>query len=60
LLLTNLSTDELPEKIFEIVDHLNLAWELITDESQLVELARLNFEAGKRAKASTAYAAALA
>ncbi|MEG4533887.1 AAA family ATPase [Microcoleus sp. D2_18a_D3] len=59
LLLTNVSTDELPEKIFEIVDHLNLAWELITDESQLVELARLNLEAGRRAKASTAYAAAL-
>lgn len=60
LLLTNVSTEELPEKIFEIVDHLNLAWELITDESQLVELARLNLEAGRRAKASTAYAAALA
>ena len=59
LLLTNVSTDELPEKLFEIVDHLNLAWELITDESQLVELARLNLEAGRRAKASTAYAAAL-
>ncbi|MEG4227300.1 AAA family ATPase [Microcoleus sp. N9_B2] len=60
LLLRNVSTDELAEKIFEIVDHLNLAWELITDESQLVELARLNLEAGRRAKASTAYAAALA
>ncbi|MEP6520097.1 AAA family ATPase [Microcoleus vaginatus] len=59
LLLTNVSNDEQPEKIFEIVDHLNLAWELITDESQLVELARLNLEAGRRAKASTAYAAAL-
>ncbi|MEG4235167.1 AAA family ATPase [Microcoleus sp. Pol11C3] len=59
LLLANVSAEELPEKIFEIVDHLNLAWELITDESERVELARLNLEAGKKAKASTAYAAAL-
>ncbi|MBD1828398.1 AAA family ATPase [Microcoleus sp. FACHB-61] len=60
LLLRNVSSQELPEKIFEIVDHLNVGRELITDEYQLVELARLNLEAGRRAKASTAYAAALA
>jgi predicted ATPase len=59
LLLANVSAEQLPEKIFEIVDHLNLAWELITDESERVELARLNLEAGRKAKASTAYAAAL-
>ncbi|MEG4321298.1 MULTISPECIES: AAA family ATPase [unclassified Microcoleus] len=59
LLLANVSAEELPEKIFEIVDHLNLAWELIVDESERVELAKLNLEAGKKAKASTAYAAAL-
>lgn len=59
LLLANVSAEELPEKIFEIADHLNLARELITDESEGVELARLNLEAGKKAKASTAYAAAL-
>jgi predicted ATPase/serine phosphatase RsbU (regulator of sigma subunit)/tRNA A-37 threonylcarbamoyl transferase component Bud32 len=59
LLLANVSAEQLPEKIFEIVDHLNLAWELITDESERVELARLNLEAGRKAKASTAYVAAL-
>jgi len=59
LLLASVSADELPEKIFEIVDHLNLAWELITEQSERVELARLNLDAGKKAKASTAYAAAL-
>lgn len=59
LLLANVSAEQLPEKIFEIVDHLNLAWELIADESERVELARLNLEAGRKAKASTAYAAAL-
>ena len=60
LLLRNVSTEELPEKIFEIVDHLNVGRELITDEAELVELARLNLDAGKKAKESTAYAAALA
>ncbi len=59
LLLGNVSQQELPERIFEIVDHLNIAWELISDESERVELARLNLEAGRKAKASTAYAAAL-
>ena len=59
LLLANVSAEQQPEKIFEIVDHLNLAWELIADESERVELARLNLEAGRKGKASTAYAAAL-
>ncbi|HBL10476.1 MAG TPA: hypothetical protein DD379_03515, partial [Cyanobacteria bacterium UBA11162] len=59
LLNADVSAQELPEKIFEIVDHLNVGRELITDESELVDLARLNLEAGKKAKASTAYAAAL-
>ena len=59
LLLANVSADELPEKIFEIVDHLNVGRELITDEHELVKLAQLNLEAGKKAKDSTAYAAAL-
>ena len=59
LLLANVSAEELSENIFEIVDHLNLSWELISEESELVELARLNLDAGKKAKASTAYSAAL-
>jgi predicted ATPase/serine phosphatase RsbU (regulator of sigma subunit)/tRNA A-37 threonylcarbamoyl transferase component Bud32 len=59
LLLANVSAEARSEKIFEIVDHLNLAWDLITNESERVELARLNLEAGRKAKASTAYAAAL-
>ncbi|HEY9674519.1 MAG TPA: AAA family ATPase [Waterburya sp.] len=60
LLLANLSTEERSEKIFEIVDHLNVGRELIIDEPELVKLAQLNLEAGKKAKESTAYAAALA
>jgi predicted ATPase len=60
LLRANVTDEELPEKIFNIVDHLNVGRELITDESELIDLAQLNLEAGKKAKESTAYAAALA
>ncbi len=59
LLLANTSPNELPEKIFAIVDHLNIANKLISRKSERIELARLNLEAGRKAKASTAYAAAL-
>ncbi|MEW6056351.1 MAG: AAA family ATPase [Bdellovibrionota bacterium] len=46
------------ESFFDVVDHLNIAQELITRETDKVELARLNLYAGKRAKSSTAYPAA--
>jgi predicted ATPase/class 3 adenylate cyclase/tRNA A-37 threonylcarbamoyl transferase component Bud32 len=59
LLLENVSPEELPERLFEIVDHLNIAWQLIDDDAERVSLAQLNLEAGRKAKASTAYAAAL-
>ena len=47
------------EAIFEIVNHLNRGAELITAREEREHLAELNLIAGKRAKASTAYAAAL-
>jgi PAS domain S-box-containing protein len=48
------------EAIFEIVNQLNRAVVLITLREEREELARLNLIAGKRAKASAAYASALA
>ncbi|MEO5970867.1 MAG: serine/threonine-protein kinase PknK, partial [Bdellovibrionia bacterium] len=46
------------ENVFIIVNHLNLGSSLITDQNENVILAQLNLLAGKKAKASAAYAAA--
>lgn len=43
------------ETLFATVDQLNRGAELIRDEAERVDLARLNLLAGKRAKAATAY-----
>jgi PAS domain S-box-containing protein len=50
---------ELEERLFAIVDHLNLGAKLIGDRDERIDLARSNLSAGKRAKAATAYQAAL-
>ncbi|MEE8289421.1 MAG: AAA family ATPase, partial [Nitrosomonadaceae bacterium] len=57
-LLANMDEAEQAERIFELVDHLNVGRDLVTNEKEKVELAKLNLEAGIKAKASTAYAAA--
>nr|WP_307786311.1 ATP-binding protein [Okeania sp. KiyG1] len=59
LLLEKLSTTQREERIFEIVNHLNIGRTLITKPVQQEELAKLNLSAGTKAKASTAYAGAL-
>ncbi len=58
MLLGSASGDERGEEIFEIVDQLNQARELITGPEELIELAELNLEAGHKAASSGAYAAA--
>ncbi|MDY7003002.1 MAG: ATP-binding sensor histidine kinase [Cyanobacteriota bacterium] len=59
LLLEKLSATEREERIFEIVNHLDLGRTLITNAQKREELAKLNLSAGTKAKASTAYAGAL-
>ena len=59
LLLAHTPEEEREEAIFEIVSQLNRGAALITSQAEREKLAELNLTAGKRAKASTAYAAAL-
>ena len=58
LLLKNTPPDQKSEKIFDLVLHLNQAEDLISDGNERIELARLNLEAGKKAKGATAYTSA--
>ncbi|GAB4185584.1 MAG: AAA family ATPase [Coleofasciculaceae cyanobacterium] len=55
MLLQNTPDNKREEKIFDIVNQLNFAISLITEQSERDELAQLNFIAGKKAKASVAY-----
>ncbi|HXA02245.1 MAG TPA: AAA family ATPase [Cytophagaceae bacterium] len=48
----------LEEGIFELVNQFNRGISLITDPGERIFLCRLNFRAGRRAKAATAYASA--
>jgi predicted ATPase/serine phosphatase RsbU (regulator of sigma subunit)/tRNA A-37 threonylcarbamoyl transferase component Bud32 len=59
VILQNTPKNKQEEKIFDIVNQLNLGTELITEQSEKNELARLNLIAGKKAKLSTAYQPAL-
>ena len=59
LLLENTQEHELEENLFDIVNQLNEGYELIVEQSEKDNLVKLNFKAGKKAKASTAYQLAL-
>ncbi|MEG4294056.1 AAA family ATPase [Microcoleus sp. D2B6] len=58
-LLKNTPEVEREERMFDIVNHLNVGVNLITPEAEREQLARLNLVAGKKAKAATAYSAAV-
>jgi predicted ATPase/signal transduction histidine kinase/tRNA A-37 threonylcarbamoyl transferase component Bud32 len=59
LLRQNTSVDCSNEKIFEIVNHLNLGINLIEEDSDRKDLAQLNLMAGQKAIISIAYESAL-
>jgi len=60
LLAANIPAETRQKAIFEIVNHLNRGAALIMAPDEREQVAELNLIAGKRAKASSAYASALA
>ncbi|MDB9317965.1 ATP-binding protein [Nodularia spumigena CS-590/02] len=59
LLWQNTPQDEIETYIFDIVNQLNIGMSFLGEQSEKTALARLNLIAGCKAKASTAYEAAL-
>ncbi len=59
LFLAKISPEERGKRIFEIVNHLNLGLPLIKEVEEKTELANLNLAAACKAKAATAYPAAI-
>jgi predicted ATPase/signal transduction histidine kinase/tRNA A-37 threonylcarbamoyl transferase component Bud32 len=57
-LLAHLSEGERAERVFDLVSQLDRGGALITDPAEQASLCRLNVLAGKKAKASVAYASA--
>src|SRR5258706_1432996 len=58
LLVEETAQERVAEKIYDLVNQLNLGSALISEWSEKVRAAELNFVAGRKAKASTAYASA--
>ncbi|NJL66620.1 MAG: hypothetical protein HC894_07045 [Microcoleus sp. SM1_3_4] len=59
LMLAKIPQSTLKEKIFNVVNHLNIGSELIYDPTQREQLVVLNLMAGQKAKVATAYADAV-
>ncbi|MEO0374512.1 MAG: AAA family ATPase [Cyanobacteria bacterium P01_A01_bin.17] len=59
LLRDGVTPEGLANRIFEVVDHLNQALDLISEPAERQQLAQLNFQAGQKAKSATAYQAAV-
>ncbi|MBN3907974.1 MAG: AAA family ATPase [Nostoc sp. NMS1] len=57
-LLSKTLPERLSDRLFEIVDHLNHGIELVADQPERNEIARLNLIAGQKAKAAIAYSMA--
>lgn len=58
-LLQSNGSETSPDKLFEVVDHLNLGRHLIIEQQERDRLARLNLSAGQKAKTTSAHSAAL-
>ncbi|WP_325078715.1 ATP-binding protein [Sphaerospermopsis aphanizomenoides] len=59
LIFRNTHASAVEEKVFDIVNQLNIGIDLITNDSEKYQLAQLNLIAGHKAKLATAYEAAV-
>ncbi|MEG4231275.1 AAA family ATPase [Microcoleus sp. Pol11C3] len=59
LLLHNTDQDTLEENVFDIVNQLNIGVDFITEQEEKYKLAQLNLIAARKAKAASAYEAAV-
>ncbi len=57
-LLTRMAPAEITERVFDVVNQLNVGAPLVTEWNEKQEIAELNLRAARRAKASTAYSSA--
>ncbi len=55
ILLTSYRNNQLESNIFELVNHLNISRSIITNKDEMLELAELNVNAGKRAMSNSSY-----
>jgi PAS domain S-box-containing protein len=60
VLLVSLTADQLAEHLFDVTNQLNRGAALLIDRDEKVQVARINLRAGRKAKASAAYASARA
>ncbi|WP_341530170.1 serine/threonine-protein kinase PknK [Nostoc sp. UHCC 0302] len=58
-LLQKATDSTLSDQVFEIVDHLNIGVELVSEQSERSQIVKLNLLAAKKARAASAYSAAL-
>jgi predicted ATPase/GAF domain-containing protein len=59
ILYKNIEITKKEESLFDIVNHFNTGFDLVTDNEEIKLIINLNLQAGKKAKLSTAYKPAL-
>jgi PAS domain S-box-containing protein len=60
VLLASMTADQLAEHLFDVANQLNQGAARLTDRDEKAQVATINLRAGRKAKASAAYASALA
>ena len=58
VLLASMTADELAEHLFDVANHFNRGATLLVDRDEKAQVATIELRAGRKAKASTAYASA--